>query len=122
MNRITITSVFAFLTAAGSMGCLGQSTTTTEGSGTYEQTAPSEPSSPRSSTDVEGEQVKGANGQPVQTLELEFVAPSTPPGTEQQGPFPEPWIRVMGPFPEPWNGNTAEPAGTGSNGNDPNNP
>jgi len=115
MNRITIVSVFAFLTAAGSMGCLGQSITTTEASGTYEQTAQSEPA------DVETEQVAAGKGQPVKTLELEF-APNTPPGTEQQGPFPEPWIRVMGPFPEPWHGNTAEPAGNGSNGNDPNKP
>lgn len=119
MNRITIISVFAFLTATGSVGCLGQSTTTTEGSGTYEQTAQSEPGS---APDVEGEQVKGAKGQPVQTLELEFAPNNTPPGTEQQGPFPEPWIRVMGPFPEPWHGTAAEPGSTGNSGSDPNKP
>lgn len=118
MNRITIATVFAFLAAVGSTGCFAQSTTTTtEGNGTYEQNAPSDPADPADPNE-RAEQVAGANG-PIQTLELEF-APSDP-ATEQQGPFPEPWIRVMGPFPEPWNGSTAEP-GSGNNGNDPNKP
>ena len=122
MNRITIVSVFTILTALtalASVGCIGESTTITQGTTEQEQKAAHSPSSPGT-----GKQVAEAKGQPVQMLELEFAPANTPPGTQEQGPFPEPWIRVMGPFPEPWHGKASEPAGSGNSGSgtDPNKP
>ena len=105
MNRITIASVLAILTALSSAGCLGPSSTS-EGSDEQDVTTqvPAAPAAKK------GNPVSAAKDQPVQTLEFHFKPP-----TDSEGPLPEPWFRVMGPLPEPWTGKAQE---TTPNGND----
>lgn len=95
MKRITIVAVLALLSAVGSTGCLGET------SSSREETAETEQSSGRALTDEEQSAafIRG----PSQTLELNLH-----PNGERQGPHPEPWLWQSGPHPEPWNGKIGE--------------
>jgi hypothetical protein len=107
MKRISIghlASVFALFLAVASVGCIGQTIST--GDGTDESTLTSQ-----SDTDPNnGESSAGAfKGKSAQALELKVH-----PTDENGGPSPEPWEAQQGPSPEPWNGHAitiASPTG-----------
>jgi hypothetical protein len=108
MNRITLVSVLALVTAFATTGCFGQS------AGNEEETGESEQSSRRGvRAGAEEEGNLYGYGQPNQQLELNLH-----PTDQGQGPHPEPWLQQAGPHPEPWTGKTAEPSGGGGNGKD----
>lgn len=93
MKRITITRlapVLAFLASSALMGCLGETSRTTE---TDESTIVSNRAHQVANDDDRNAEFRGG---PTRALELKR------PGEEVQGPHPEPWLDQQGPHPEPW--------------------
>lgn len=109
MKRITITRlapVLAFLASSALMGCLGETSSTTE---TDESTIVSNRAHQVANGD---DRYAEFGGGPTRALELK-----TRPGEEGQGPHPEPWLDQEGPHPEPWQSKnvttTPDPNGNG---------
>ena len=113
MKRISIghvascARVFALFLAVASVGCIGQTSST--GDGTNESTLNSQSDTDPTSGDPQPGSFKDRT---AQALELKVH-----PTDENGGPSPEPWAAQQGPSPEPWNGRAimiANPPG-GSN-------
>jgi hypothetical protein len=98
MKRISIghvASVLSFLLAVASVGCIGQTSST--GDGTMAESALDSQNTPSAS---DGDpKTGGFAGKNAQALELKVH-----PAGESGGPSPEPWETQQGPSPEPWNG------------------
>jgi hypothetical protein len=99
MKRISIghvASVLSFFLAVASVGCIGQTSSTGDGT-TAESTLDSSQNTPNG---VDGDPQSGAfEGKNAQALELKVH-----PAGESGGPSPEPCETQQGPSPEPWNG------------------
>ena len=106
MKRISIIAILSLFSAVASVGCLGQ--TTSSGDGTQESTLDSQPVNGDSANDpTENPDFKGKT---AQQFELKVH-----PTDENGGPSPEPWETQQGPSPEPWNGHAITIAtGTGT--------